>query len=295
MIKVLHFDVHEVVAYIDWSYFFHAWGLPAWTAGIARVHDCEACKAAWTGSFSIKDQPKAIEAMKLYAEAKRVLAEAEGRVRTHAVVGLLEANSQGDDIIVSHNGKEQRIPFLRQQTAGSNGYCLCMSDFIRPKEKGPDRIGIFACSTDKEMEETYAEDEYRHLLQQTIADRLAEATAERMHEMVRKDLWGYAPDENLQPEELFLEKYAGKRPAVGYPSIPDQSICFLIDRILNLQQIGISLTESGAMKPHASTCGFLFSHPETTHFSVGKVEEDQLRDYARRRGMAYEDMIKYIR
>ena len=137
-------------------------------------------------------------------------------------------------------------------------------------------------------------DEYRQLLRQTIADRLAEATAERMHEEVRKTLWGYAPDEQLSIEEMFQEKYVGRRPAVGYPSLPDQSLNFIIDEILDLSCIGISLTESGAMRPHASTSGLMFAHPQAHHFAIGKIDEAQLHDYALRRGLSETSMRKFL-
>ena len=127
------------------------------------------------------------------------------------------------------------------------------------------------------------EDEVR--LAQTLADRLAEATAERMHEEVRKELWGYAKDERLTIEEMLQEKYVGRRPAVGYPSLPDQSLNFLIDELLDMKRIGVSLTESGAMRPHASTSGLIINHPQARHFAIGHIGEDQLKDYALRRGM----------
>lgn len=312
MLTTLHFHIHEVAPYINWLYFFHAWGFQPRLASISKVHGCKACRQNWLSGFVPNDRPRAGEAMKLYDEALQLLRECDGQIQTHAIVGLFKANSQGDDIIISSDDREhaplahptvnvspsvpvQRIPFLRQQTPGNNGFCLCMSDFIRPCDRGADQLGVFACSTDKSMEDGEIGDEYRHLLHQTLADRLAEATAEKMHEMVRKELWGFSPNELLTVEELFAEKYQGLRPAVGYPSIPDQSMTFVIDKILNLSSIGISLTESGAMLPHASTCGFILSHPASVHFAIGHIDEDQLRDYALRRGMKVEEMRKFIR
>ena len=127
-------------------------------------------------------------------------------------------------------------------------------------------------------------DDYHRLLAQTLADRLAEATAEMGHQEVRRRLWGYAPDEAFSPEELFQEKYQGRRPAVGYPSLPDQSLNFLLDRVLDFSSLDVSLTENGAMQPHASTSGLILAHPATRHFAVGPISEEQLLDYARRRG-----------
>ena len=129
------------------------------------------------------------------------------------------------------------------------------------------------------MEGLYEQDPYKHLLVQTLSDRLAEAATEKMHEYVRKEAWGYAKEENLGIADLLVEKYQGIRPAVGYPSLPDQSVNFLLDELLDMKQIGISLTENGAMYPHASVCGLMFSHPASEYFSVGKIGEDQLEDY----------------
>ena len=172
---------------------------------------------------------------------------------------------------------------------------LCLSDFIRPLSSGiPDTIGAFASSIDADMEGLYQQDPYKHLLVQTLSDRLAEAATEKMHEYVRKEAWGYAKDESLSMSDLLVEKYQGIRPAVGYPSLPDQSINFLLDELLDMKQIGITLTENGAMYPHASVCGLMFAHPASEYFSVGKIGEDQLEDYARRRGKSMEEMRKFL-
>ena len=144
------------------------------------------------------------------------------------------------------------------------------------------------------MEGLYEKDPYKHLLVQTLSDRLAEAATEKMHEYVRKEAWGYAKDENLSIPDLLVEKYQGIRPAVGYPSLPDQSVNFILDEILDMKQIGIHLTENGAMYPHASVCGLMFAHPAAEYFSVGKIGEDQLEDYARRRGKSTEEMRKFL-
>ena len=172
---------------------------------------------------------------------------------------------------------------------------LCLSDFIRPLSSGvPDTIGLFASSVSAESEGYYKDDPYKHLLVQTLTDRLAEAATEKMHEYVRKTVWGYAPDESLSIPDLLVEKYQGIRPAVGYPSLPDQSVNFILDELLDMKQIGITLTENGAMYPHASVCGLMFSHPQSRYFAVGKIGEDQLEDYACRRGKPIEEMRKFL-
>ena len=177
---------------------------------------------------------------------------------------LYKANADGDNLIIEKE-KDQFVtfPLLRQQTPKRDGSpFLCLSDFIRPLSSGiPDTIGAFASSIDADMEGLYEQDPYKHLLVQTLSDRLAEAATEKMHEYVRKEAWGYAKNENLGMADLLVEKYQGIRPAVGYPSLPDQSVNFLLDDLLDMKQIGISLTENGAMYPHASVCGLMFAHP----------------------------------
>jgi cobalamin-dependent methionine synthase I len=144
------------------------------------------------------------------------------------------------------------------------------------------------------LETDFDHDTYQKMMVQLLADRLAEATAERMHEEVRKNYWGYAPDEQLTMQELHIEKFQGIRPAVGYPSLPDTSLNFVIDELIGLRQVGIRLTESGAMKPHASVSGLMMAHPQAHYFAVGKIGNDQLADYARRRGLPVEVMRKFL-
>lgn len=318
--QTISFSFHEVAPYINWLYFFHAWGFPARLGSIAKVHGCDACRMNWLQAFSPDEQPKAREAMKLFDDAQCLIATLDSRYQCHARVAILPAYSENDDIVVlmeeetekkkeSFWSKENviRIPLLRQQSPNEHGNCLCLSDFIKPFPQFTDeidaadfssaysKVGIFACSVDHEMEEQYAEDEYLHLLHQTLADRLAEATAERMHEMVRKTIWGYAPNEHLTLDQLFSEEYQGKRPAVGYPSLPDQSLNFVLDKIIDFRTIGISLTENGAMRPHASTSGLMLAHPATCHFNIGTIADDQIEEYAKRRGMTVDAIRKFLR
>ena len=189
----------------------------------------------------------------------------------------------------------KRFPLLRQQTLHEDEYYLCLADFVRPLSQGiPDKVGIFASSADAQMENLYPDDAYQHMLVQTLADRLAEATAEKLHEQVRKEHWGYAPNERLSIHQLHNEEFQGIRPAVGYPSLPDQSVNFLLDEMLDMQQIGIHLTENGMMQPHASVSGLMLSHPASRYFSVGKIDEEQLADYAKRRGMPIDTTRKFL-
>lgn len=289
---IINYKVHEVSPYINWIYFFHAWGFQPRFAGIASIHSCDACRASWLASFATEDIPKASEAMQLFKEANRVLAQLDENTTIQCIFRLCPANADGDNLIIDNTV----FPLLRQQTPHPDGSpFLCLSDFIRPLSSGKaDTIGLFASSISEDTEGYYKDDPYKYLLAQTLTDRLAEAATEKMHEYVRKVAWGYAPDESLSIPDLLVEKYQGIRPAVGYPSLPDQSVNFLLDELLDMKQIGITLTENGAMHPHASVCGIMMAHPQSHYFAVGKIGEDQLEDYARRRGKSVEEMRKFL-
>lgn len=289
---VLSYKVHEVSPYLNWIYFFHAWGFQPRFAAIAQIHGCDSCRAMWLASFPEADRAKAAEAMQLFKEAHRVLNRLDEDLTIRCIFRLCRANADGDNLLI----EDTTFPLLRQQTPHPDGSpFLCLSDFVRPLASGmPDTVGLFASSIGEEAEEYYKEDPYKHLLVQTLTDRLAEAATEKMHQYVRKEAWGYAPDESLSIPDLLVEKYQGIRPAVGYPSLPDQSVNFLLDALLHMKQIGITLTENGAMHPHASVCGLMLAHPASRYFAVGKIGEDQLEDYARRRGMPVSDMRKFL-
>ena len=273
-----NYRTSDLADYINWSYFFHAWSLPR----------------------------ESEEGNRLYSEAQKLLRQLQPYLVVKAVVEILPAWSEGDDIVAQPTypcecgqqhpcGTPIRLPMLRQQVPGGDGICLCLSDFVRPLSPlRQDRIGIFATSTSIDVEQTFPNDEYNRMLLQTLADRLAEAGAERLHEETRKTIWGYAPNEQLTIEELHQERFQGIRPAVGYPCMPDVSINRLIDKVLNLRSIGVTLTEHGMMQPHASVSGLMLSLPQARYFAVGKVGEEQLRDYARRRNMTVEELKKYI-
>lgn len=293
MKQILSYRVSSVAPYINWIYFFHAWGFQPRFAAIANIHSCDSCRASWLTTFSEEDRPKAAEAMQLYKEANRMLDLLDADYQVKTIFKLCQANAEGDNLIIDGI----TFPLLRQQQAKKDPKepFLCLSDFVRPLSSGiPDTVGAFAASVDADMEGVYEKDPYKHLLVQTLSDRLAEAGTEKMHEYVRKEAWGYAKDENLSMEDLLVEKYQGIRPAVGYPSLPDQSVNFILNKILNMSQIGITLTENGAMYPHASVCGLMFAHPATQYFHIGKIGEDQLKDYALRRGKTVEEMRKFL-
>ena len=284
---ILTYEIHDLQPYINWAYYYYAW----------QLHD-------------------AAQQQKSRAEAEEILSQLDGKYHVYALCDLFAAHSHNDDIVISVKGplgipkgdalylqvKEKSkvkgqtldlspssldLPMLRQQ----QGDCLCLTDFIHPEH---DQIGVFATSVDHGLEKDFDKDAYMKMTVQLLADRLAEAAAEKMHEEVRRTYWGYAPDEHLTMEELHAEKFQGIRPAVGYPSLPDTSLNFVLDELIHFKQIGIRLTESGAMKPHASVSGLMIALPEAHYFSLGKIGEDQLQDYAHRRGLPVEVLRKFL-
>lgn len=291
-ITVVTYDIHDLTEYINWIYFFHAWGFQPRFAAIADIHGCDSCRAGWLASFPENERAKAAEAMQLHKEANRMLNAVDGRFKVYAVYRLMDANADGDNLLL--NGT--RFPLLRQQTRiKPEDPFLCLSDFVRPLASGiTDTVGGFATTIDERMEEKFKEDDYKHLLIKTLGERLAEAAAEKIHETIRKEVWGYAKDEQLTMKQLLNEDYQGIRPAVGYPSLPDISVSYLLDELIDMKRIGIRLTENGMMQPHASVCGLMFAHPASRYFAVGKIDEDQLADYAKRRNIPIGQIRKYL-
>lgn len=276
------YRIAEVRPYICWPYFYHAWGV-AGSRG---------------GGASEGQNALTAEREKLWADAQLMLDELEGRVQTQALFVLHEAYGDGDDIVlVKDNIELARLPMLRQQSSAASQ--LCLADFLLPKGEAPTdsafcHLGLFAATVPSSFVDE-ATDDYRRMLAQTLADRLAEATAEVFHEQVRRTYWGYAPHEQLSVNELHREAFQGIRPSVGYPSLPDMSLNFLLDDLLDMSQVGIRLTESGMMCPHASVSGLMFAHPKARYFDVGRIGDDQLADYARRRGMPADDLRRFLR
>lgn len=289
----ISYEIHDLAAYINWIYFFHAWGFQPRFATIAQLHGCDSCRAQWLASFPEADRPKAAEAMQLHKEAQRLLNSLDGKYQVFAVYRLMNANSDGDDLLLAEG---KRFPLLRQQTRSKDSEpFLCLSDFVRPLSSGvKDTVGGFCTTIDPAMELPFQDDEYQSMLIKTLAERLAEAAAEKLHLDIRTKIWAYAPDEHLTIEQLLVEEYDGIRPAVGYPSLPDISVSYLLDELIDMKQIGISLTENGMMVPHASVCGLMFAHPQSRYFSVGRIDEHQLADYAQRRGISLETARKYL-
>jgi len=288
--RFFDFPLEKLIPHIDWSFFLYTWDIRGRYPAI------------------LEDPVKGTEARKLIADAEEMLREivAGKWLTANGVVGIFPANSDRDDIIVfdpEDQSKDiERFYFLRNQEKKDSGVPnLCLSDFILPLEKGVrDYIGMFAAtagigSDEKSRQFAEQKDDYSSLMLKVLADRLAEAFAEWLHLQVRKEIWGYAPDENLSTAELLKEIYRGIRPAIGYPSCPDHEDKPALFRILDPEkQTGIQLTETLAMHPGASVAGFYFTHPDARYFQVGAVGEDQVRDYARRRGISVQHAEKQL-
>ena len=279
-IALPQYDVAELVTRIDWTPFFRTWEL--------------------AGNYPqiLEDNVVGEAAQSLFNEAKVMLQRLIGEnwLTANGVLKFYPAHSCGDDVeIYADESRETvvtRLPFLRQQMVRDQTRAnLCLADFIAPKSSGvADYIGLFAVTAgvgidDKIAEFAEANDDYNCILLKSLADRLAEAFAERLHERVRTDYWGYAPAEGFTNEELIKETYVGIRPAPGYPACPDHSPKRQLFDLLDVpHETGIDLTESFAMMPTSSVSGYYFSHPDARYFGIGRVDRDQVEDYARRRG-----------
>jgi 5-methyltetrahydrofolate--homocysteine methyltransferase len=285
------YDLEELVPYIDWTPFFKTWDL---SGAYPRILSDETVGEAARGLFD--DARKMLE---------RIVAERWLSAR--AVAGFFPANRVGEDdiAIYSDDSRESRLTTLhtlRQQLHRDRGRRnLALADFLAPEQSGiEDYIGAFAVSTGFGVEEIAARfeannDDYSAIMVKALADRLAEAFAERMHERTRKEFWGYAPHEDFSNDELIKEAYTGIRPAPGYPACPDHTEKrLLFDLLAAESNAGITLTESFAMMPAASVSGLYFSHPESRYFGVSRVERDQVEDYARRKGVSVETVERWL-
>jgi len=277
-------DLAELAAVIDWTPFFQTWDL--------------------AGRFPeiLRDPVVGDSATRVFSDGKRLLQRLiEGRwLQAGGVVGLYPANTVDDDTIEVYADETRsevllrwsplRLQSERPVIDGVPRPNRSLADFIAPRGVKPDYIGLFAVTAGlgvekKERHFTDDHDDYSAIMLKALADRLAEAFAERLHQRVRTDLWGYAPDEALSTEQLIAEKYRGIRPAPGYPACPDHSVKRDMFRVLAAPEIGMDLTESLAMTPAASVSGFYLAHPEAKYFNVGRIGEDQLADWAARQGL----------
>jgi 5-methyltetrahydrofolate--homocysteine methyltransferase len=295
-----NYPLEELVPYIDWTPFFHTWEL---RGSYPKIFD---------------DKNVGDEAKKLFDDAQTLLKRIldEKLLTARAVIGFWPANTVGDDIqltvasdqlsndseLKTENSKLVTIHTLRQQAEKVDGQpYYALSDFIAPKESGiQDYFGGFAVTAGIGIDELVNEfesnyDDYNSIMAKALADRLAEAFAERLHERVRKEYWGYAQDENLSNQELIKEEYAGIRPAPGYPACPEHTEKGTLFQLLDAEnKIGLHLTESYAMYPTAAVSGFYFAHPDSRYFGLGKITKDQIEDYAIRKNMPVEEVERWL-
>ena len=285
------YPVEELIPYIDWTPFFVSWDLAGKYPAI------------------LQDETVGEAARQLFEDAQQMLSRivSEKRFTARAVVGFWPANQVNRDDIALFADESRHHPFttlhhLRQQTAKAGGepnYCL--SDFVAPLDSGiPDYVGGFVVTAGLGCDELVREleaanDVYGSIMVKALADRLAEAFAERMHERVRKEFWGYAGDEALDNDALIRERYRGIRPAPGYPACPDHTEKRSLFALLDAEQrIGVRLTESCAMWPAASVSGWYFAHPEAKYFNVGKIARDQVESLAGRKGMGLKELERWL-
>ena len=283
-------SIEVLKSFIDWTPFFITWQLAGKYPAI------------------LDDDTVGEQARRLFRDAEEMLDRiiAEKWLDVRVCCGIFPANSTGDDIEIYPDDERKAVRavlrMLRQQTQKRQGQPnRCLADYIAPKEIGlPDHIGAFAVTAGHGIEAPLARfeadhDDYSAIMLKALADRLAEAAAEWLHKKVRREFWGYAPDEDLGNDALIREAYRGIRPAPGYPANPDHTEKPLLFELVNAEELtGISLTENFAMSPAASVCGLYFAHPESSYFSVGKILEDQVADYAKRKGMSTREMEKWL-
>ncbi len=284
------FDLQKLRPYIDWTPFFHTWRLPGRYPQI------------------LEDGKAGSEARRLMKDAATILDEliGGGELQAAAVLGLFPAARDGDDLVLytdaSRAAELRRVPFLRQQRRSAGGKPNhCLVDFIAPVGSGlDDWVGGFVVTAGLGASEAAArreadDDDYRSIMVKALADRLAEAFAEYLHEQVRQEYWAYAPTEDLDAEALIAEEYQGIRPAPGYPACPDHLAKKFIFELLDAEDnTGASLTESCAMDPAASVAGWYFSHPESRYFGLGRVDQDQVVDYAARAGISEDEAAGWL-
>ncbi|MBD8349561.1 methionine synthase [Dysgonomonas sp. HGC4] len=294
-----HIPIEEILPYIDWKFFFHSWNLSARYHTVQHLDGCPSCDIEWLNTFPEKEKEKAQEGMSLYRDAKKMLDQLIFSKAEYikAVYAIHEAYVDNECIYINNIC----FPMLRQQKKNDKGVYLSLCDFVLPKNSGKkDYVAGFTATAGVGSNELLSQyehqgDEYNVLLLKSLLDRLAEATTEYLHAKIRKEFWGFAPDEDITIDQMFTLKYQGIRPAVGYPSIPDQSINFLLNTdLLQSTEIGVELTENGVMLPNASVSGLIFAHPQSRYFSIGQISEEQADNYIERRGEKAELTRKFL-
>ncbi|MDR0508004.1 MAG: methionine synthase [Dysgonamonadaceae bacterium] len=285
-----HIPVNEILPYINWTSFLAVWKFPVKYASYIRLNESD--KSTWVNSFSEEEKTKAEEAVRLMDDAHKTLTlwSVNNRKMIKAIVGFYPVKTENETLLVE--GK--KIPMLRQQEKRDDDVYKSLIDYICPNG---DYIGLFTATVQEEDScgcGCHKKDEYQSFLEQTLRDRMAEATSEYLHEKVRKEYWGYAPDESFTPVELLKAPYRGIRPASGYPSHPDLSLNFIIDDLLKMDRIGAKLTPNGAIYPLASVAGMYLAHPQADYFYIGTIDDEQLNDYAQKRGITVDEARKWL-
>jgi 5-methyltetrahydrofolate--homocysteine methyltransferase len=292
-----NYPLEKLIPYIDWDPFFQTWQI--------------------RGKYPNRHYPKlfddpdvGVEAKRLFDEAQKMLTQIveQKLFKANGIVGFYAANAEGDDIVLYTDDTRTQVAAtlfgLRQQAERGEARTeyACLSDFIAPSKSGiADYIGMFAVSAGfgvDEIADAYVKkhDDYNSIMSKALGDRLAEAFAEALHAEIRRDLWGYSPDEDISADDMLKVKYQGIRPAPGYPSQPDHTEKTTMWKLMDVEKkTGIQLTDSLAMFPAASVSALCFANPKSTYFGVGNITKEQVQDYARRKGKSVEDTEKWMR
>ncbi len=278
--------VSEVREFINWKYFFNAWKVSGNFPFSYPIIKDEAIYKEWIDSVPLEKREKAIQAFTLYKDANQLLDTLD--LTMNCIVGIFKAYCENETIFIKTENETFKLPTFRQQSDSIQ--TLSISDFIAPSSV-EDYIGTFAVAIGKEFSKYLKifndnNDDYNAILIQTLADRLAEATSEWLHKKVREEIWGYEA-------ESSISAYSGIRPAIGYPSLPDMSLNFVLDKILDFSAAGITMTEHGAMSPSSSISGIYISNPQARYFMISEIADDQIIDYAERKAVKPEEVLKY--
>lgn len=295
-------SLQEARKCINWKYFLHTWKLSGKEQ--PQEHTCEHCKSRLpVQPATAEQQSKTLESHRLIVDAQSLLDRLEssgGDMRLRARFGIFPANSDGNAIVLHTPQGAVAIPCLRQQRRNDEGRYVALSDYVMPAaERRTDYVGAFVVTVApafvQEVERCrLAGDTYNALLLQSLGDRLVEAATEWLHYRIRTRYWGYAPMEKPHIPSLLTQHYQGIRPAAGYPSLPDQSLCFELDKILDFSRIDVSVTENGAMSPASTISGLVIAHPQAAYFHIGEIDDEQRERYCRARGYSAADSRKWL-
>ncbi|MDR0680535.1 MAG: methionine synthase [Dysgonamonadaceae bacterium] len=290
-----HIEIRSISPYINWLAFLTAWKFPVKYGAYLQLEN-EKEREDWINSFSEKEKNKVLEAIRLLTDAQNLLSgwREKDPDFIKAIIGFYPVKVENESLII----EGRTLPILRQQEKREDDTYKSLIDFIRPEG---DYMGLFVITAGHGIKKQdctcgsqETEDTYACMMEQILRDRMVEAASEYLHEKVRKKYWGYVSDESYAPYELLKAPYQGIRPAAGYPVHPDLSLNFLIDDLLQMNRIGVTLTSNGAIYPLASVSGMYIAHPDSDYFFIGKIDEEQLTDYARKKGISIEETKKWL-